>query len=58
MSRNYYCKDKKKYSFDYDKQVWIIDGKYQGCGHKPEMQCNCYGRLHAGEQAIITEACQ
>lgn len=57
MSINYYCKDKAKYSFDYDKQVWIIDGKYLDCNHPREMECNCYGREHAGKQAIITEAC-
>ena len=38
--------------FDYDKQVWIVDGKYVRCGHPEEMNCKCYGREHAGEDAI------
>ena len=58
MSRTYYSKDKKKLSYDYDKQVWIIDGKYKDCGHPKEMNCNCYGRLHAGEEAVITDSCE
>jgi len=57
MSRNYYSEDKSKLSFDYDKQVWIINGKYQNCGHPEDMNCNCYGRQHKDETAIITEAC-
>ena len=57
MSRNYYCEDKKEYSYDYDKQVWIQDGKYQDCNHPQAMDCQCYGRLHANEEAVITEAC-
>jgi len=57
MSRCYICPDKKKLSFDYDKQVWIKDGKYQDCGHPADMVCNCYGREHAGENAVITDAC-
>jgi hypothetical protein len=58
MSRNYYCKDKTKLSYDYEKQVWIKDGKYQNCGHPTEMNCGCYGRKHKDEKAIITEHCQ
>lgn len=57
MSRTYYCDDKKKFSYDYDKQVWIKDGVYQDCGHPAEMNCDCYGRIHKGEQAEITDAC-
>jgi len=57
MSRNYYCADKAKLSYDYEKQVWIKDGKYVNCGHPEEMNCDCYGRKHNGEVAIITEDC-
>ena len=57
MSRTAYCVDKAKYSYDYDKQVWIKDGLYQDCGHPKEMPCQCYGRVHVGEKATITEAC-
>lgn len=38
--------------FDYDKQVWIINGKYIRCGHPKSMDCKCYGKLHEGEKAI------
>jgi hypothetical protein len=37
--------------FDYDRQAWIVDGRYQRCGHPDTMACDCYGRLHAGELA-------
>ena len=35
--------------FDYEKQAWIVDGKYVRCGH--DSACNCYGKLHEGETA-------
>ena len=57
MGRIYICEDKKKLSFDYDKQVWIKDGVYQDCGHLESMSCYCYGRKHKGERAVITDAC-
>lgn len=38
-------------TFDYDKQAWIQNGVYLRCGHQDSMQCDCYGRLHAGEPA-------
>ena len=37
--------------YDYDNQAWIVDGVYRTCGHRPELPCDCYGRLHAGERA-------
>lgn len=37
--------------YDYKNQAWIIGGLYQRCNHPAEMECQCYGRLHAGEQA-------
>ena len=37
--------------YDYDLQVWIVNGRYQGCGHPETMDCRCYGRLHNGETA-------
>lgn len=58
MSREFYCEDKKKLSYDYEKQVWIKDGVYQNCGHPEKMDCGCYGREHKNEVAIITENCQ
>ncbi len=57
MSRSCYSDDKMKLSFDYEKQVWIVDGKYQRCGHPETMDCKCYGKEHAGEKATITEHC-
>ena len=35
--------------FDYEKQVWVRDGRYVRCGHLTP--CRCYGRLHEGELA-------
>ena len=35
--------------FDYANQAWVKDGQYVPCGHAPEMACNCFGKLHAGE---------
>ena len=45
-------------TYDYKNQVWIRDGKYEDCGHPADMDCQCFGRKHAGEKAEITEACQ
>ena len=36
--------------YDYNRQAWVIDGKYQRCGHPDEMPCGCYGRAHEGEE--------
>ena len=58
MSRSYYSEDKAKYSYDYKNQVWIKNGKYVNCGHPENMNCNCFGRKHANEPAIITEHCE
>ena len=55
MSRLYYSKDKSDYSFDYENQVWIKGGRYQDCGHPKHMNCECFGRKHKGEKAIITD---
>ena len=57
MSRLYYSKDKSDYSFDYEKQVWIKGGVYIDCGHPKHMKCNCFGRLHKDEKAVITKDC-
>lgn len=41
--------------FDYDHQVWIVNGIYQDCSHPATMAntCGrlCYGRMHKGERA-------
>ncbi|MBT9166933.1 MAG: hypothetical protein DDT19_00257 [Syntrophomonadaceae bacterium] len=48
-SNNEYQNGRLWYGYDYDKQVWVVDGKYDDCGHPEEMKCTCYGRLHKGE---------
>jgi hypothetical protein len=37
--------------YDYTNQAWVIDGVYDSCNHPAAMNCDCYGRLHAGEPA-------
>lgn len=39
--------------FDYEHQAWTVAGKYIRCGHPDSMQCQCYGKLHAGERATL-----
>ncbi len=56
--RTFVDSDKKRQSYDYEKQVWILDGKYVRCGHPDNMACGCYGKEHAGENAVITEHCK
>ena len=34
--------------YDYDRQAWVVDGRYVRCGHLDD--CDCYGRLHEGEE--------
>ena len=46
--------------YDYDRQAWVIEGKYVRCGHPDSMECHCYGKIHEGEecgQAILPEVC-
>jgi hypothetical protein len=38
--------------FDYERQAWAKDGMYITCGHKENVKCRCYGRVHAGEMTI------
>ena len=37
--------------YDYENQAWVVNGRYEGCGHL--MACSCYGRIHAGEWYTI-----
>jgi len=37
--------------YDYDNQAWVINGKYSSCNHPEAMECNCYGKEHAGQEA-------
>ena len=36
--------------YDYDVQSWVVDGRYVDCGHPEGMDCQCWGRLHEGEE--------
>ena len=36
--------------FDYQNQAWVVGGKYVKCGHPESMNCNCYGKIHEGEE--------
>ena len=47
-SDNYYT-DRLIDGYDYEKQAWVKNGKYIRCGHPDHMRCNCYGKLHEGE---------
>jgi|TARA_R110001583_G_scaffold89184_1_gene230412 hypothetical protein len=37
--------------YDYNNQCYIVDGKVDACNHPAAMNCQCYGKLHAGETA-------
>ena len=41
--------------YDYTNQAWTVGGRYVRCGHPESMNCTCYGKLHAGEIALITK---
>ena len=36
--------------YDYKNQAWVLGGCYVSCGHPATKKCNCYGRLHDGEE--------
>ena len=36
--------------YDYENQAWYQNGVYIRCGHPESMDCNCYGKAHAGEK--------
>lgn len=42
--------------FDYQNQAWVVNGKYVACGHPASMECDCFGRLHAGEPVEINNS--
>lgn len=39
--------------FDYENQAWVENGVYIRCGHPENTNCQCYGRIHEGEQSRI-----
>jgi hypothetical protein len=42
--------------YDYDNQCWIVSDTIESCSHPATMNCQCYGRLHAGEPATAEQA--
>ena len=40
----------KKNGYDYVHQAWVVNGRYQDCGH-PNQNCGCFGRIHQGEHS-------
>lgn len=50
ISQDLYFNKKIKLGYDYLNQAWILDDKYLRCGHDELMNCNCFGRLHQGEE--------
>ena len=49
-SRNEYKNNKLHNGYDYKNQCWVTNGLIEKCGHPEEMECDCYGRTHQGEQ--------
>jgi hypothetical protein len=37
----------RELAYDYTNQAWIVNGRYQRCGHTG--YCLCYGKIHHGE---------
>jgi len=40
-----------KNGYSYTRQCWILNFIIQRCDHPASMDCGCYGKAHAGEQA-------
>lgn len=40
--------------YDYRRQAWVVNGRYVRCRHPDTMDCQCYGKLHAGECANVS----
>ncbi len=55
FSNNYYRGGRLWDGYDYDKQAWVLDGVSIDCGHPKDMDCGCYGGLHAGEETLPRE---
>ena len=52
-TQDIYKKDILYHGYDYKNQAWVRHGKYQNCGHPPDMDCGCYGREHAYQICTI-----
>ena len=40
--------------YDYENQAWTVNWRYMPCNHS--MNCECYGKVHAGELAAEFKA--
>jgi len=49
LSQNQYKDGRLWNGYDYDRQAWVVAGKYVRCGHPSGLYCKCYGKLHEGE---------
>ena len=38
--------------YDYERQAWVVEGRYVACSHSTAMTCGCYGREHVGEETL------
>lgn len=37
--------------YDYENQAWVRNGRYVRCACSDIIDCQCYGKQHAGEPA-------
>jgi hypothetical protein len=44
-----------KNGYSYAHQCWIENFIIQRCGHPDSLDCQCFGKIHEGEQARFTE---
>jgi len=51
-SNNQIIDNKLQNGFDYENQAWVLNGKYVRCGHPDSLNCDCYGKIHEGEETI------
>ena len=42
--------------YDYERQTWVRNDRYERCGHPEGMKCHCYGRRHQGERVVPQQA--
>jgi len=49
-SNDEYVNGRLMNGFDYERQSWVVNGKYIRCGHPERMECGCYGRDHEGKE--------
>lgn len=49
LSRDEYRDGRLLNGYDYQRQAWVVEGRYVRCGHPEVMPCTCYGREHDGE---------